>query len=220
MWLMWLISLKKPGRLTQQQLSVPQLSRALLVKQIYHLCSGVCGETKIPYNSLQFNVKLFDTLTWGVNSIVYEIFNNIICLLLLQNLSSAGCQLKKYRMPRFNVTEMCKLKIMAPSLRYSSNKRPSIHKHLHSGKYNPFYPYETLPVYCVAPLWFAAVGFLCSMGGAANLTAAIIGLIFDVPFLATYCQNEVVNRRSLPIVMKQKTVDNLPTLNALYGRLP
>ena len=61
-----------------------------------------------------------------------------------------------------------------------------------------------------------AVGFLCSMGRAANLSAAIIGLIFDVPFLATYCQNEVVNRRSLPIVMKQKTLDNLLTLNTLW----
>ena len=97
-------------------------------------------------------------------------------------------------------------------------RRTNVHRYtnifIHES--NPFYPYETLPVYCVSPLWFAAVGFLCSMGGAANLTAAIIGLIFDVPFLATYCQNEVVNRRSLPIVKKQKTVDNLPTLNALW----
>ena len=72
-------------------------------------------------------------------------------------------------------------------------RRTNVHRYtnifIHES--NPFYPYETLPVYCVAPLWFAAVGFLCSMGGAANLTAAIIGLIFDVPFLATYCEGGV-----------------------------
>ena len=72
-------------------------------------------------------------------------------------------------------------------------RRTNVHRYtnifIHES--NPFYPYETLPVYCVSPLWFAAVGFLCSMGGAANLTAAIIGLIFDVPFLATYCEGSV-----------------------------
>lgn len=78
-----------------------------------------------------------------------------------------------------------------------------------------FYPQETLPIYRVAPLWFAAVMFLCSVGGAANLTAAIVGLLFDLPLIVSYCQNEVVNRISLPIVKKQETWDDLPTLNAL-----
>ena len=129
------------------------------------------------------------------------------------------CQLQKYRMPitRAEIQRETNVQIENYGTKFDV-RRTNVHRYtnIFIQESNPFYPYETLPVYCVAPLWFAAVGFLCSMGGAANLTAAIIGLIFDVPFLATYCQNEVVNRRSLPIVMKQKTVDNLPTLNALW----
>ena len=129
------------------------------------------------------------------------------------------CQLQKCRMPitRAEIQRERNVQIENYGTKFDV-RRTNVHRYtnIFIQESNPFYPYETLPIYCVAPLWFAAVGFLCSMGGAANLTAAIIGLIFYVPFLTTYCQNEVVNRRSLPIVMKQKTVDNLPTLNALW----
>lgn len=95
--------------------------------------------------------------------------------------------------------------------------RTNAHRHtnIFIEESKPFYPQETLPIYRGAPLWLAAVFFLCSVGGAANLTAAIVGLLSDLPLIVLYCQNEVVNRISLPIVKKQETCDDLPTLNAL-----
>lgn len=95
--------------------------------------------------------------------------------------------------------------------------RTSVHRYtnIFIEESKPFYPQETLPIYRVAPLWFIALIFLFSLGGAANLTAAIICLISDVPFVAIYCQNEWVNCKSLPVVKKQKIVNDLPTLNDL-----
>lgn len=96
--------------------------------------------------------------------------------------------------------------------------RTSVHRYANVfiEESKPFYPGETLHIYRVPPLWFIAVIFLFSFAGAASLTAAIICLIFDAPFVAVYCQNEWVNRKSLPVVKKQKVVNDLQTLNALY----
>ena len=96
--------------------------------------------------------------------------------------------------------------------------RTSVHRYTNVfiEESKPFYPGETLHIYRVPPLWVIAVIFVFSFAGAASLTAAIICLIFDAPFVAVYCQNEWVNRKSLPVVKKQKVVNDLQTLNALY----
>ena len=98
--------------------------------------------------------------------------------------------------------------------------RTSVHRYtnIFIQESRPFYPTEALPIYRVAPLWFVALIFLFSLAGAASLYGAIIGLIFDAPFVAMYCQNEWVNRTSLPVVKKQTIVNELQTLNALYER--
>ena len=96
--------------------------------------------------------------------------------------------------------------------------RTSVHRYTNVfiEESKPFYPGETLHIYRVPPLWVIAVIFVFSFAGAASLTAAIICLIFDAPFVAVYCQNEWVNRKSIPVVKKQKVVNDLQTLNALY----
>lgn len=55
-----------------------------------------------------------------------------------------------------------------------------------------------------------------SFGGAGSLTGAIVCLVAVSPMIAIYCQNEWVNRKSLPLVMKQPVQNDLQTLNALY----
>lgn len=79
-----------------------------------------------------------------------------------------------------------------------------------------FMPQAYLPIYRGVPLWFSVIVAVLSFGGAASLTGAIIFLIFGCPFIYFYCQNERVNRKSLPLVKKQPVKNDLQTLNALY----
>jgi len=119
-----------------------------------------------------------------------------------------------------SAAEICKLK--ETTILSVGNKvdipRTSVHRYtnIFIQETKPFYPRETLHIYRDPPLWFTVVIFVFSFTGAASLTAAIICLIFDAPFVAVYCQNEWVNRKSLPVVKKQKVVNDLQTLNALY----
>lgn len=96
--------------------------------------------------------------------------------------------------------------------------RTSVHRYtnIFIEESRPFYPREVLPIYRVPPLWFIVPIFLFSLAGAASLYASIICLIFDIPFIAVYCQNEWVSHMSLPTVKKQKIINDLQTLNALY----
>ena len=98
--------------------------------------------------------------------------------------------------------------------------RTSVHRYtnIFIEESRPFYPREVLPIYRVPPLWFIVLIFLFSLTGAASLFASIICLIFDIPFIVVYCQNEWVSHMSwsLPTVKKQKIINDLQTLNALY----
>ena len=79
-----------------------------------------------------------------------------------------------------------------------------------------FIPGESLPVYRGVPLWFSVLVLVLSFSGAGSLTGAIVCLVAVSPMIAIYCQNECVNRKSLPLVMKQPVQNDLQTLNALY----
>ena len=98
--------------------------------------------------------------------------------------------------------------------------RSSVHRYtnIFIEESRPFYPRALLPIYRVPPLWFIVLIFLFSLAGAASLYASIICLICDIPFIIVYCQNEWVSHMSLPIVKKQKIINDLQTLNALYER--
>lgn len=97
--------------------------------------------------------------------------------------------------------------------------RSSVHRYtnIFIEESRPFFPGEVLPIYRVPPLCFIVLMFVFSLFGAVNLYSAILGFLFaDLPFVVIYCQNERVNRMSLPIVKKQKIENDLETLNALY----
>ena len=79
-----------------------------------------------------------------------------------------------------------------------------------------FMPQAYLPIYRGVPLWFSIVVAVFSFGGAASFPAAVAFLLFGFPFIALYLQNEMVNRKSLPLVKKQPVKNDLQTLNSLY----
>ena len=55
-----------------------------------------------------------------------------------------------------------------------------------------------------------------SFGGACSCPYTVFFLIFGFPFIAFYSQNEMFNRKSLPLVKKQPLKNDLQTLNVLY----
>lgn len=77
-------------------------------------------------------------------------------------------------------------------------------------------PQAYLPIYRGVPLWFSIVVAVFSFGGAASFPAAVAFMLFGFPFIALYLQNEMVNRKSLPLVKKQPVKNDLQTLNSLY----
>lgn len=77
-------------------------------------------------------------------------------------------------------------------------------------------PQAYLPIYRDVPLWFSILVAVISFGGAASLPGAVIFLISGFPFITFYLQNEMVNRKSLPLVKKQPVKNDLQTLNNLY----
>lgn len=96
--------------------------------------------------------------------------------------------------------------------------RASVHRftNIFIDESRPFIPEASLPVYRGVPLWFALIVLVLSFSGAASLVGAIVCLVADSPMIAIYCQNEWVNRKSLPLVKKQPVKNDLKTLNALY----
>lgn len=96
--------------------------------------------------------------------------------------------------------------------------RASVHRYtnIFIDESRPFIPGASLPVYRGVPLWFAVLVLVLSFGGTASLVGAIVFLVADSPMIAIYCQNEWVNRKSLPLVKKQPVKNDLKTLNALY----
>lgn len=96
--------------------------------------------------------------------------------------------------------------------------RASVHRftNIFIEESKPFIRGESLPVYSGVPLLFAVLVLVLSFGGAGSLVGAIVCLVADTPMIAIYCQNEWVNRKSLPLVKKQPVKNDLQTLNALY----
>ena len=76
-------------------------------------------------------------------------------------------------------------------------------------------PQANLPVYRGVPLCFLIIVTVFSYGGAGSFPYAVFFMIFGFQFLAFYLQNEMVNRKSLPLVMKQPLKNDLQTLNVL-----
>ena len=76
-------------------------------------------------------------------------------------------------------------------------------------------PQANLPVYRGVPLCFLIIVTVFSYGGAGSFPYAVFFMIFGFQFIVFYLQNEMVNRKSLPLVTKQSLKNDLQTLNVL-----
>ena len=78
-------------------------------------------------------------------------------------------------------------------------------------------PKADLPIYHGVPLCFSIIVAVWSFGGACSFPYAAFFLIFGFPFIAFYLQNEMVGRKSLPLVKKQPLKNDLQTQRSLRG---
>ena len=144
--------------------------------------------------------------------VLYKFSANIRCCLFITSLSPR-VHVPESHVPEFHFSESQVSESHVPesyvpesNVRESTSASPRPRVHVHEFQsLSPTSSILTLspdvPVsFLVTASIFVAVW---SFGGAGSFPYAVVFLIFGFPFIAFYLQNELLNRKSLPLVKKQ-----------------